>query len=188
MAQALQLKEALRERLPLTVTDLMVKALGLAIRDYPAINCRWDELVYNDFINVGVAVESAEDLLVATVKEADRKSIRQIAEDRRQLVEKAKQGMMTADLCSLTLSNLGMHGIRQFSAIINPPEIAVLAVGAIVPIYEPIESEGKAGTIRQIKLTLSCDHRALNGVQAARFLNLLKGYLEQPASWLVDID
>jgi pyruvate dehydrogenase E2 component (dihydrolipoamide acetyltransferase) len=182
----LGLKERIKRDKSLTVTDLIVKAIGMALVDCPEVNCRWEgeDLIYNDFVNVGIAVDAEAGLLVATVSNVNHKTLPEIAERRATLVGKAKEGKVVSEPCSLTVSNLGMHGIREFAAIINPPEIAILAVGAITPVVQ-MEGSGPDLKVANIMtLTLSADHRALSGVQATRFLNSIKGHLEQPQAWI----
>lgn len=182
----LSLKERIKRDKSLTVTDLIVKAIGMALVDCPEVNCRWEgeDLIYNDFVNVGIAVDAEAGLLVATVSNVNHKTLPEIAERRATLVGKAKEGKVVSEPCSLTVSNLGMHGIREFAAIINPPEIAILAVGAITPVVQMEGSGTDLKVANVMTLTLSADHRALSGVQAARFLNSIKGYLEQPKAWI----
>ena len=153
------------------------------------MNCRWEgaELMYNDFVSVGIAVDVEADLLVATLPDVNKKSLPEIAERRSALIEKAREGKVCQKPCSLTVSNLGMHGVREFAAIINPPEIAILAVGAITPVVQMDDSVGDFRVAKMMSLTLSSDHRALSGVQAARFLNSIRSYLEQPETWISEV-
>ena len=181
----LRLKDA-NSQSPVTVTDLMVKAVGFALQDCPEVNCRWEgeQLIYNDFVNVGIAVDVEAGLLVATVPAVNKKSLPEIAERRSALIAKAREGKVVPEPCSLTVSNLGMHGVRDFAAIINPPEIAILAVGAITPVVQMDDAGGDFRVAKMMSLTLSSDHRALSGVQAARFLNSIRSHLEQPETWI----
>jgi pyruvate dehydrogenase E2 component (dihydrolipoamide acetyltransferase) len=189
MDTLLRLKDAIKARSSVTVTDLMVKAVGFALQDCPEVNCRWegDELIYNNYVNVGIAVDVEAGLLVATVPDVNKKSLPEIAERSSALIAKAKDGKVVPEPCSLTVSNLGMHGVREFAAIINPPEIAILAVGAITPVVQMDDSGGDFRVAKRMSLTLSSDHRALSGVQAARFLNSIRSYLEQPETWVSEV-
>jgi pyruvate dehydrogenase E2 component (dihydrolipoamide acetyltransferase) len=181
--------DAIRQKDSVTVTDVIVKAVALALVDCPEVNCRWDgdDLVYNEFVNVGIAVDAEAGLLVTTVAKANSDSLTEIAERRAALVAKAREGKISSEPCSLTVSNLGMHGIREFAAIINPPEIAVLAVGAITPVVQMDNPGSNLKLAKIMTLTLSSDHRALSGVQAARFLNSVKKHLEEPESWMDEV-
>ena len=131
-----------------------------------------------------VSVLSGIDQVVATVPAVNKKSLPEIAERRSALIAKAREGKVVPEPCSLTVSNLGMHGVRDFAAIINPPEIAILAVGAITPVVQMDDAGGDFRVAKMMSLTLSSDHRALSGVQAARFLNSIRSHLEQPETWI----
>jgi pyruvate dehydrogenase E2 component (dihydrolipoamide acetyltransferase) len=186
MEKILEIKGAIKAATSATITDFVVKSAGLALKDWPEVNCRWEgeELVYNQFINVGVAVDVDDGLLVVTIPDVDKKTLGEVAGQSKVLIEKAREGKVFPQPSSLTVSNLGMHGVRQFVGIINPPEIAILAVGAITSIVQIDESTGDMRAVRMMTLALSCDHRALNGVQGARFLNSVKSYLQDPGAWI----
>jgi pyruvate dehydrogenase E2 component (dihydrolipoamide acetyltransferase) len=167
----------------LTVNDLLVKACAVALRSHPDVNVAFggDKILRYRRINVGIAVALAGGLIVPVVRDADRKSLGQIAREAKTLIEKARAGKLTPDEFSggtFTISNLGMFGIDHFTAVINPPEAAILAVGATSP--EPIARDGHVVVHQTMKLTLSIDHRALDGATAARFLQDLKAILEEP--------
>jgi pyruvate dehydrogenase E2 component (dihydrolipoamide acetyltransferase) len=184
--QLLVLKAEFKDHLPMTITDLIVKAVGLAVRDCPEVNCHWedDQLVQNEFVNVGIAVELDGGLVIATIPSVAERPLSEISADVRRLIQQAREGTVKGIPRSITVSNLGMHGIRQFTAIINPPEIAILAVGEVSP-RTLVLGEGRDATriSNEMILTLSCDHRALNGAQGARFLNAVRQYLEDPRPW-----
>jgi pyruvate dehydrogenase E2 component (dihydrolipoamide acetyltransferase) len=186
MEQALELRATLKTELRVTITDLMVKAAGRALVDCPEVNCRWDaeSIVYNDFINVGVAVDAKGELLTATIAQVDNKPLLEVAKESRAAIEKAKTGFENGLPASLTISNLGMYGVRQFTAIIPPPAVAILAVGEVTTVSQALTSGASRGLVKRVTVTLSCDHRALNGVQGARFLQSVKANLEQPELWL----
>ena len=132
-------------------------------------------------MNVGIAVAAQDTLIVPTIFEADRKSLGQIARDARRLIERVRAGEITPPELSsgtFTVSNLGMYGIRRFTAVINPPQAAILAVGALEP--RPVVRDRKVEIRSMMELTLACDHRILYGADAAEFLSRIRERLEQP--------
>ncbi len=168
---------------PCSINDVLTAACARAMHEFPAFRTRIenDELVEYPDANIGVAVGMEEGLRVPVLMRADRLSLRQVAEATRRIIEAAKQGRVEAmGKGVLTISNLGMYGIEEFAAIINPPESALLAVGAI---REAVIVKGgaiRAG--RVMTITLSADHRVIDGLLAARFLNRLREVLEAPES------
>src|ERR1017187_10001168 len=152
MEKVLDIKGAIKAKTSVTITDFVVKSAGLALKDWPEVNCRWEgeELVYNQFVNVGVAVDVDDGLLVATIPDVDRQTLSEVAGQSRALIAKARDGKVVPRPSSLTVSNLGMHGVRQFVGIINPPEIAILAVGAITPIVQMDEMTGGMRPVRMM--------------------------------------
>jgi pyruvate dehydrogenase E2 component (dihydrolipoamide acetyltransferase) len=164
--------------------DLIVKAAALALRDFPRLNASWQDgrIVEYGRINVGIAVATEGGLLVPTIFDADRKSIFEIAAMSRSLVERAQaRSLQLADLAdgTFTISNLGMFGIRRFTAVINPPQVAILAVGEVGP--RPwIDPYGGIAARRTSDVSLSCDHRVVYGADGARFLQRLRELLEDP--------
>ncbi|MDI7276072.1 MAG: dihydrolipoamide acetyltransferase family protein, partial [Anaerolineae bacterium] len=185
MTRALELREALAqtgERL--TVTAILVKVVATALRRHPRVNASFSEgrIRLHRRINVGVAVASEGGLLVPVIRDADGKGLTEIACELAGLQQRAKEmRLTTADLSggTFTISNLGMYGIERFTAIINPPESAILAVGQIV--RTPVGMPDDTVALRPLmSLTLSVDHRSLDGLQAAQFLTEVKGRLEQP--------
>jgi pyruvate dehydrogenase E2 component (dihydrolipoamide acetyltransferase) len=190
-AEALtKLRAELNERLAasgdetkLSVNDLLVKACATSLRAHPDVNVSFggDKLLRHKRINVGIAVALEGGLIVPVVRDADRKSLGEISREAKSLIEKARSGKLSPAEYSggtFTISNLGMLGIDHFTAVINPPEAAILAVGATTP--EPVAQDGHVVVRQTIKLTLSIDHRALDGATAARFLQHLKQILEEP--------
>jgi pyruvate dehydrogenase E2 component (dihydrolipoamide acetyltransferase) len=166
-----------------TVTDLLVRACAVALRMHPQVNSSWggDSIIRHRRINVGIAVALEEGLIVPVVRDADRKSLGEIATEARALAERARAGKLTPDEFTggtFTISNLGMFGVDHFTAIINPPEAAILAVGAASE--EPVLSNGNVETRTTIKFTLSIDHRTLDGATAAAFLRDLVAICEEP--------
>jgi pyruvate dehydrogenase E2 component (dihydrolipoamide acetyltransferase) len=167
----------------LSYTDLLVKALALALRDHPHINVSWDagQIIRHERIHVGVAAQFGEKLLVPVIRDADRLAIPDLARTRHKLVERGRAGKLTpADLegATCTLSNLGAFGVDQFQAIINPPESAVLAAGRIAP--RPVVVGGAVVARQTVSLTLSVDHRVIDGAAGAAFLKSVVDAIESP--------
>lgn len=184
-----QWRKALQARssAKITYTDLMVKAVAAALRKHTRLNASWhdEQIIANSEINVGLAVAVEDGLLVPVVHNADRLGLSEIATRRSEIVEKAQAGKLPpADLANgtFTISNLGMFGVERFNAIVNPPQAAILAVGAIVERVVPVN--GQPAIQSMMTLTLSCDHRIVDGARAAQFLQTLVGYLEDPLSIL----
>ena len=167
----------------ISVTDLLVKACATVLRGNPEINSSWDgdKLLRYRRINIGLAVAVPDGLAVPVVHDADRKSVREISAESRALAERARQGKLSLNDIgggTFTISNLGMFGIDQFTAVLNPPQAAILAVGAARS--EPIVRDGAVVAGTTMKLTLSVDHRVLDGATAATFLAELCATLENP--------
>jgi pyruvate dehydrogenase E2 component (dihydrolipoamide acetyltransferase) len=187
MDEAVRLKEALvaleAEYADLTYTHILVKAAGLALRRVPELNGSYDgdAMVLHDAVNVGVATAIDDGLVVPVIRNCDREPLAAIARQARGLLERARSGRFAGDDLSggtFTLSNLGMFPVSQFAAVINPPQAAILAVGAIREV--PVVQDGAVVPGRTMTVTLSCDHRIIDGVLAARFLRELKTLLENP--------
>ena len=181
----LKWQKQLRDRLPqkVTVTDLLVKLTARALRQHPRLNASWldGEIVPNEQVNMGLAVAVEDGLLVPVIGQADRLGVGEIAAQRAALVSAAQEGTLTPDAMrngTFTISNLGMFGITKFNAIVNPPQAAILAVGAIEERVVPVK--GKPKVRPMLTLTLSCDHRVVDGARGAQFLQTLAGYLEEP--------
>ena len=165
--------------------DMVVKACALALREHPRANGAYRDGRYELYsrVNVGVAVAARDALVVPTVFDADRKGLRQIATESRGLAERVREGQITPPELSgatFTVSNLGMYGIDGFSAVINPPQAAILAVGAITE--RPAVRDGEISTARMMQVDLACDHRILYGAQGAEFLARIRALLEEPLS------
>ncbi|RFU38962.1 2-oxo acid dehydrogenase subunit E2, partial [Actinomadura logoneensis] len=166
-----------------SVNDLIVKASARALREHPQVNTSYteDALLVHRRVHVGVAVAVEDGLLVPVIKDADRKSVSEIGAETRELAAKARDGKLSpADMTggTFSVSNLGMFGVDSFSAVINPPEAAILAVGAVRE--EPVVKDGQVVPGRRMAITLSVDHRAADGATAARFLARLAELLENP--------
>jgi pyruvate dehydrogenase E2 component (dihydrolipoamide acetyltransferase) len=166
-----------------SVTDLLVRACAVTLRTHQQVNSSWagDKILAHRRINIGVAVALDDGLIVPVVTDPDAKSLYQIAAETRSLAEKARSGRLTLQEFSggtFTISNLGMFGIDNFTAVINPPEAAILAVGAATE--EPFVQDGELHSRRIMKITMTSDHRVLDGATAAAFLSDLKERLEDP--------
>jgi pyruvate dehydrogenase E2 component (dihydrolipoamide acetyltransferase) len=191
MSECVKLRARLRELADPrpTYNDLIVKASALGLRDFPRVNSRYREGRFEHLprINVGVAVAAEEALLVPTIFDADRKSLGQIAAEAHALAERARTGTIApAELegATFTVSNLGMHGVDSFSAIINPPQAAILTVGAMRQ-RPVVDSAGAIVARPTLVLSLACDHRILYGADGARFLARVAEYLEHPLALLM---
>jgi pyruvate dehydrogenase E2 component (dihydrolipoyllysine-residue acetyltransferase) len=165
--------------------DMVVKACALALREHPRANGAYRDGRFEIYsrVNVGVAVAAEDALVVPTVFDADRKGLRQIASESRALAGKVREGKITPPELSgatFTISNLGMYGIDHFTAVINPPQAAILAVGAIVE--RPVVRGGELTTAHLMRVDLACDHRILYGAPAAEFLARIRTLLEEPLS------
>ncbi|QIS07475.1 dihydrolipoamide acetyltransferase [Nocardia brasiliensis] len=166
-----------------SVNDLLVKAVATTLRKDPSVNVSFagDKLLRHKAINLGVAVATPAGLLVPVLRDADRKSVSELASETRDKAVRARERKLRAEEMSggtFTISNLGMYGIEQFTAVINPPESAILAVGAAAEELRLADGEVVARKI--LRVTLSADHRAIDGAVAAQFLAHLEELLEQP--------
>lgn len=172
----------------LTVTDLLVKILATALAEYPRANAFWENgrLGLHRQVNVGIAVATDAGLVVPVLRQADHKSLSQIASERAALVEKARTGTLSVDDLSdgtFTLTNLGMFRVDAFQAVLNPPQAAILAVGRIAE--RPVVVDGLLDVCPTAVLSLSCDHRVLDGALAAQFLGRVVELVEEPYALLV---
>jgi pyruvate dehydrogenase E2 component (dihydrolipoamide acetyltransferase) len=163
--------------------DMVVKACALALKGFPTANGAYKDGRFELYsrINVGVAVAAQDALVVPTVFDADKKGLREIAADSRSLAGKVRDGSITPPELSggtFTVSNLGMYGVTNFSAVINAPQAAILAVGAITE--KPVVRDGEITTAHMLGVTLACDHRILYGAPAAEFLARIRSLLEEP--------
>ncbi|MGW4091587.1 dihydrolipoamide acetyltransferase family protein [Nocardia sp. NPDC004750] len=166
-----------------SVNDLLLKAVAVTLRNNPSVNVSFagDKLLRHRGINLGMAVATPAGLLVPVLRDADRKSVSEIAAESRDKAERARERKLRTDEMSggtFTISNLGMFGIEHFTAVINPPEAAILAVGAATD--ELRLDDGRVVTRKILRVTMSADHRAIDGAVAAQFLQQLKNLLEHP--------
>jgi pyruvate dehydrogenase E2 component (dihydrolipoamide acetyltransferase) len=190
MDNAMTSRVAMNEVSPVKISfnDMVIKASAMALRLHPDVNSSWmgDFIRHNQHIHIGSALALPEGLIVPVIRFADQKSLSQIAADAKELYGKAKdKKLQPAEFSgnTFTISNLGMMDIEEFTAIINPPDSAILAVGAI---KEKVVRKGDGfGVINVMKLTLSCDHRSVDGAVGAAFLQTLKKFLENPVTMLV---
>jgi pyruvate dehydrogenase E2 component (dihydrolipoamide acetyltransferase) len=170
-----------------TYTDLLVKLVAAAIARHPGVNASWQDgaIVRHADINVGLAVAIDDGLVVPVIHHADRLGLAELVAEREALVGRAQAGRLRpADITGggFTISNLGMYGIDGFTAIVNPPQAAILAVGRIADRVVPVD--GKPAVQPMMVLTLSCDHRALDGARGAQFLATLAELVEEPLALL----
>ncbi len=172
----------------ISMNDLVIKAAAAALRKNPNINSSWlgTKIRYNHHIHIGVAMAVEDGLLVPVVRFADNKSLSQISSEVKEYGKKAKEKKLQPQDWSgntFTISNLGMFGIDEFTAIINPPDACILAVGTVKDTVGVVNGEIKP--VKTMKVTLSCDHRVVDGAMGAQFLKTLKEYLEEPYRLLV---
>ncbi|HKV86261.1 MAG TPA: dihydrolipoamide acetyltransferase family protein, partial [Ktedonobacterales bacterium] len=174
--------------LKVSVNDLIVKAVATAITRHPEVNVSFDNdrLLFKRRVNIGVAVALEQGLIVPVVRDADKRGVLDVARETKRLIDAARANKLKPEDFqggTFSISNLGMYDIESFTAVINPPESAILAVGGIVP--TPVVHESQVVVRDMMKMTLSIDHRALDGASAARFLQDLKRLLEQPLGMLL---
>ncbi|CEK20556.1 pyruvate/2-oxoglutarate dehydrogenase complex, dihydrolipoamide acyltransferase component [Chthonomonas calidirosea] len=174
----------------ITVNDLIIKACAIALSRVPEVNASWTDnntIVRHEAIHIGIAVGIEEGLIVPVVRDCQAKTLRQISAEAKQLIAKARSGQLKPEEYSgstFSISNLGMMGVDEFTAIINPPDAAILAVGGIFREPVVVGDTDEIAIRARMKVTLSADHRILDGVVAARFLQELKRVLEAPLSLL----
>jgi pyruvate dehydrogenase E2 component (dihydrolipoamide acetyltransferase) len=190
MDKAIEARKSINEISPVKVSfnDIVLKATAAALRQNPDVNVSWlgDKMRKNHHIHIGVAVAVKDGLIVPVVRFADNKSLSHIAAEVKDLAQKAQDKKLQPsdwEGSTFTISNLGMFGIEEFTAIINPPDACILAVGGIKE--TAIVKNGALAVGNVMKVTLSCDHRAVDGAVGAAFLKTLKGYLEDPVRILI---
>jgi len=172
----------------ISMNDLVIKAAAAALRKNPKVNSSWlgTKIRYNHHIHIGVAMAVEEGLLVPVVRFADQKGLSQISAEVKDYGKRAKEKKLQPQDWAgntFTISNLGMFGIEEFTAIINPPDACIMAVGAVKDAVGVVNGEVKP--VKTMKVTLSCDHRVVDGTIGAAFLNTFKEYLEEPVKMLV---
>ena len=190
MDKAMEARKSINDISPVKISfnDMVIKASAMALRLHPDVNSSWmgDFIRQNQHVHIGSAVAIEDGLIVPVIRFADQKTLSQIASDAKGLYDKAKNKKLQPQEFSgntFSISNLGMLGIDEFTAIINPPDSAILAVGNIRE--TAVVEKGQVKIANIMKLTLSCDHRSVDGAVGARFLATLKGFLENPVTMLV---
>lgn len=190
MRQAMEARKQINEisETKISFNDIVIKAVTAALRRHPAINSSWlgDKIRYNNDIHIGVAVAVEDGLLVPVIRHADQKSLSQINAEVAMYAQKAKDKKLQPEEMTgntFTISNLGMFGIEEFTAIINPPDACILAVGGIIE--KPVVSNGQIVVGHRMRVTLSCDHRVVDGATGAKFLQTLRLILEQPVRMII---
>lgn len=190
MDKAIEARKSMNEFSPVKISfnDMVIKAAAAALRQHPKVNSSWlgDKIRYNDHIHIGMAVAVEEGLLVPVIRFADSKSLSQISNEAKSLGGKAKTKELQPkdwEGNTFTISNLGMFGIDEFTAIINPPDACILAVGGIKETVIVKNGQMQIGNV--MKVTLSCDHRVVDGAVGSAFLQTLKGLLEDPVRILI---
>src|SRR5438067_6205208 len=171
------------ENVKISVNDFVIRAAALALRHHPNVNASWGDeaITQHGDIHIGVAVSTPEGLITPVVRNADQKSVMDIANDIRTLADKAKNRKLKPDEyqgSTFTISNLGAWGIEEFTAIINPPTVAILAIAAAAS--QPVVVDRQVVVRDRMKVTMSCDHRVVDGALGAEYLRTLRSYLEQP--------
>jgi pyruvate dehydrogenase E2 component (dihydrolipoamide acetyltransferase) len=187
--ELLNIRERLNRQRPsdrrISLNDLIVRAAALTLRQHPGLNAAWTDAamhVYDD-VHIAVAVATPSGLVAPIIRNADGKSITTISDELRSLVERARRSQLLPEEYrggTFTISNLGMYGIKQFDAIINAPQVAILAVGAAEA--RPVARGGKVMIANVMSCTLSCDHRAVDGAAAGEFLKTLRAMLQNPTA------
>lgn len=189
MDEAVRAREAINAVAPVKVSfnDIVIRAVAGALKRHPKVNSSWlgDRIRYNNHVHIGVAVAVEDGLLVPVVRFADQKSLSQISSEVKTFAQKAKDKKLQPsdwEGNTFTISNLGMFGIDEFTAIINPPDSCILAIGGISDV--PVVKNGQVVPGKVMKVTLSCDHRVVDGASGAAFLQTLKAFLENPVTIL----
>jgi pyruvate dehydrogenase E2 component (dihydrolipoamide acetyltransferase) len=181
---------AAQDRPKISFNDFVTKACAVALRQHPSVNASYlekeGEIRQHHVVNVAVAVAVDEGLLTPVIRNADQKGLAQLSEETRAFAEKARDRELQPqdwEGSTFTTSNLGMFGIEEFTAIINPPNACILAIGAIRDV--PVVEDGDVVPGKRMKVTLSCDHRVVDGATGAAFLGDVKRYLEEPMNLLL---
>jgi pyruvate dehydrogenase E2 component (dihydrolipoamide acetyltransferase) len=192
MERAAEAREALNRQLgdqgKVSFNDIVIKAVALALTKHRACNAWFqdDHIRYWNEVHLGMAVAVEDGLITPVIRDADRKTLAEIGAEARELAQRARNRKLKPDEytgATFSVSNLGMFDIDQFTAVINPPESGIIAVGSIVP--KPVAEEGQVVVRRRLRLTMSCDHRVIDGATGAQFLKTLKQMLENPLAMLL---
>jgi pyruvate dehydrogenase E2 component (dihydrolipoamide acetyltransferase) len=191
MGRALELRADLNERSSegkIGVTDLLLKATAEALLRHPNVNASWegDAVRYRGSVDLGIAVALEEGLITPVLRDAARKGLRQISTEARDLITRARERKLVPEEyqgATFSVSNLGMYEIDQFTAIINPPEAGILAVGQTAE--KPVAVDGAVVVRKRMRVTMSCDHRVIDGASGAEFLATFKAMLENPLEMIL---
>jgi pyruvate dehydrogenase E2 component (dihydrolipoamide acetyltransferase) len=193
MTQLVEARERINQQLEssglkVSINDLLIKATALALKRHPEVNAAWhdDHVKRHHRVHIGVAVAIDDGLITPVIRDADLKGAAQIGAEVREMAGRARQKKLQPEEytgATFSISNLGMFGIEEFTAIINPPEAGILAVGQVED--RVIVEDGEALIAPRMKMTMSCDHRVVDGAMGARFLQTLRGFLEEPAMMMV---
>lgn len=190
MGEMWKFRKKLNEKSPVKISfnDIIIKAVSLALRKHPAVNATWNSefIRYNKHIHIGMAVAVQDGLLVPVIRHADNKSLSHIATESKMFATKARDKKLQPDEMSgntFSISNLGMMDIDEFTSIINSPDSCIMAIGKIADV--PVVEDGKIVPGKVMKITLSCDHRVVDGAVGAAFLQTFKGLMEDPISLLI---
>jgi pyruvate dehydrogenase E2 component (dihydrolipoamide acetyltransferase) len=183
MERAWDAREALKALGKVSFNDIIIKAVATALRQHPACNAWWqdDRIRYWNEVHVSMAVAIEDGLITPVIRHADLKPLREIAAESQDLATRSRDRRLAPDEYTggtFSVSNLGMLDIDEFTAVINPPEAGILAVGRIV--QKAVAHEGQLSVRRRLRLTMSCDHRVIDGATGAQFLQTLKAMLENP--------
>jgi len=189
MTQMKAAKDALKKKgIKVSYTDLLVKMVSKALLEFPLVNCsiEGEEIIYHNYVNMGVAVALPDGLIVPVVDNADTRSLEEVSAEVKQMAADAREGKLNPDCLqggTFTISNLGMYGIETFTPIINQPQVAILGVNAMVD--TPVVIDGEITVRPMMSLSLTADHRAVDGSKAAEFLQYLKSRMETPLLLLI---
>ena len=191
MDRAVEMRRNINEldpQLKISINDIIIKVAAAALIEHPQVNASFQDkhIRYYDHADIGVAVAIEEGLITPVVRSADQKSLSEIAREVRELAERARHRKLRPEEytgASFSVSNLGMFGIDEFTAVINPPEGAILAVGAVSA--KPVVRDGEIVSRQMMRVTMSCDHRVIDGATGARFLQTFKKFLENPLYLLI---
>ena len=186
MVRAAEMRTALKEigeEFKVSFNDIVIKAVANALADHPEVNAHWmgDHIRYFNRVHVGMAVAIEEGLITPVIFDADRKTLPEISRESKQLAELARNRRLTPEQytgSTFSVSNLGMLDIDHFTAIINPPETGILAIGAVIE--KPVVVDGAIVVRHRMRVTMSCDHRVIDGATGARFLQALRRLIENP--------
>jgi pyruvate dehydrogenase E2 component (dihydrolipoamide acetyltransferase) len=176
------------EQYKVSFNDIVIKAVALSLAEHPEVNAHWlgDKIRHFNRVHVAMAVAVEDGLITPVLFDADRMTLWEISEKARELAKKARERKLTPDEytgATFTVSNLGMFGIDQFTAIINPPEAGILAIGGVEE--KPVVVNGQLEIRQRMRVTMSCDHRAVDGATGAKFLQTVKRYIENPLSLII---